>query len=222
MLDLQLQAVAYIDDCILAGSADSLSKSLPLLTEHLAAYGLHLAGHKCQVYGVERGELERYPNLQPLLPPEDAPMGIVICGHALRVSFDDDLSLPIGSTQFQMQWFHGKLATLHTFLQQVRDLATVAPEEAPGLQVTHHLLNELLPAKILHIVRSLAQPIWAEWIEDLQQEVQHVTAKWLGLPRLEAQQLQVAKLKAMQGGIGLVDLPVLALTARVAALYMSF
>ena len=43
--------------------------------------------------------MEPCPSLRELLPPRDAPMGIVICVHALSVSFDDDLPLPTGPTE---------------------------------------------------------------------------------------------------------------------------
>ena len=217
--DLELSIVAYIDDCVMGGSPEAVHRALPLYVQHLERYGLHLAQDKCKIYAQERDLVRPFPQLVELLPPPSEPMGIVICGHALSVSFDDDLPLPVGSTEFQMQWLARKQAACQELLGKLREFPSRLPEGSPGLQVAFHLLNELLPAKIMHILRSMPQPLWAEWAESLQQEAQQILRSWLQLPSLAASQLAVAHLPAMRGGLGFLDLPVLGLCARAAALF---
>ena len=214
-----LRSVAYIDDCVLAGKPADLARALPLLAQHLATYGLELAQQKCKVYGRDRAAFHPHDALVGLLPAEGEPLGIVICGHALSCSFEDELPVPLGSTAFQKQWLQHKLVACQDFIAKLSALPQQAPPGSPALQVAFQLLNQLLPAKIMHILRSVARSSWAEWAETLQQEVQRLLRQWLDLQQLEACQLAVATIPAMRGGLGFVNIPLLGLTARAAALF---
>ena len=88
--------------------------------------------------------------------------------------------------------------------------------DAAGLQVAWALIAKTLPPRVVHLLRAHPVHQTQEMCQNLQDAMLNTVRQLMGQPGFTADQLQLAKLPVTAGGLGLPDLPVLALIARTA------
>ena len=90
--------------------------------------------------------------------------------------------------------------------------------ETAGLQVAWALISKTLPPRVVHLLRAHPVEQTQEMCDSLQDALLSTVRQLMGQPSFTADQLHLAKLPVTAGGLGLPDLPVLALIARTACI----
>ena len=86
--------------------------------------------------------------------------------------------------------------------------------DTAGLQVAWALISKTLPPRVVHLLRAHPVEQTQELCDTLQDALIDTVRQLIGQPGMTANQLQLAKLPVTAGGLGLPDLPTLALVAR--------
>ena len=82
------------------------------------------------------------------------------------------------------------------------------------MQVAWALISKTLPPRVVHLLRAHPVEQTQEMCDTLQDALVNAVRQLMGQPYISADQLQLAKLPVTAGGLGLPDLPTLALAAR--------
>ena len=213
-MDAPAAWVSYIDDTAFAGEAWALDIVWKLLPEALGRLGLQLQKQKSTVY---------WPHPQPLadaapLLAEEVPhihhAGVIVCGHVMA---DSEENIAIGVEGFLQTWLEQMIARLQAQLMRMRRLA---PHMGPhSKQIQAKLALSLVPAQIMHILRSYPCMVlrqFVEQVDDLQKDF------WCYLAStstsLTAHQWRLLTLPPSKGGLGLTSAMAIAPIARLTAL----
>eukprot|EP00971_Amphidinium_carterae_P055807 1100731-Amphidinium_carterae.1 len=128
----------------------------------------------------------------------------------------------MGEQPFLETWLQSKTTELLRQIQKLTEVPTaVSPGKAGGMQAAYTLLRSQYPAKVLHLMRAMPTHQMQPLLKDIDDALCDTLATWLGEERLQAQQVRVAQLPVVLGGVGLPKHRTLAPIARAAALYTA-
>ena len=144
------------------------------------------------------------------------PRGLIILGEALGE--DPTGPYPMGNEAFISDHLRDVTQAVTTDLDKIAVLPDRLEGETAGLQVAWALISKTLPPRVVHLLRAHPVHQTQEMCQNLQDALLNTVRQLMGQPAFTADQLHLAKLPVTAGGLGLPDLPVLALIARTAAL----
>ena len=212
----EVHVVSYVDDTILTGPADEITKVLQQLPASLHPSGLELQPTKTQIWAPHSECLRNAPLLRDLRNKMKDPRGLIVVGEAL--GHTDVESFPVGEDAFVADHLRDVAEAILTDLRNIGCLPDKLHSGQAGVQVAWALLAKTLPPRVIHLLRAHPVSETAELTDILQEGLQDTVRQLLGVPSTTADQLRVARLPVSAGGLGLPHLPSLAVIARCAAL----
>ena len=144
------------------------------------------------------------------------PRGLIILGEALGEDPTDPY--PMGNEAFISDHLRDVTQAVTTDLDKIAVLPDRLEGETARLQVAWALISKTLPPRVVHLLRAHPVDQTQEMCQNLQDALLNTVRQLMGQPALTADQLHLAKLPVTAGGLGLPDLPVLALIARTACI----
>ena len=127
--------------------------------------------------------------------------GMTICGLAC-----DDGDLAIGDSSYLHNWLHRKTTSLLAELDMLQSLPSMIDPTDCGLQVGCHLLKQLWPSKVIHLMRAYSFEVLEPYLELLQDRLNSSLRTWIKAADLRAVHFDIAKLPVPLGGLGWPDL----------------
>ena len=211
-----VQNVSYIDDTLLLGEAAAVAEAHDRLAARLRPTGLELQPTKTEVWAPNMENLLANPRLAHLERQNPSGGGLLIVGEALGA--DDEEAQVLGTSPFVQEHLRKITALVAQDCVRIQHLPDHLVAQEAGMQLGFALLQRTLPSRTLHLLHGQATEHTAELCETLTTHMQMVLRSWLGHPALNADNWRLAHLPITAGGLGLPDLPALALAARTAAL----
>ena len=144
------------------------------------------------------------------------PRGLIILGEAMGEDPTDPY--PMGNEAFITDHLRDVTQTVKSDLDKIAVLPERLQGDAAGLQVAWALISKTLPPRVVHLLRAHPVEQTQEMCDSLQDALLDTVRQLIGQPSLTADQLHLAKLPVTAGGLGLPDLPALALIARTACI----
>ena len=144
------------------------------------------------------------------------PRGLIILGEALGEDPTDPY--PMGNEAFISDHLRDVTQAVITDLDKIAVLPDRLEGETAGLQVAWALISKTLPSRVVHLLRAHPVEQTQEMCDNLQNALLNTVRQLMGQPGFTADQLHLAKLPVTAGGLGLPDLPVMALIARTACI----
>ena len=140
------------------------------------------------------------------------PRGLIILGEALGEDPTDPY--PMGNEAFILDYLRDVTKAVASDLDKIAILPDRLEGDTAGLQVAWALISKTLPPRVVHLLRAHPVEQTQEMCDTLQATLIDTVRQLLGQPSITADQIQLAKLPVTAGGLGLPDLPTLALVAR--------
>ena len=212
----EVHVVSYVDDTILTGPAEEITKILQQLPSLLQPSGLELQPAKTQIWAPHSECLRRTPLLRDLRNKMKDPRGLIVVGEALGNPATD--SFPVGDEAFVADHLRGVADNILADLRKIGCLPDKLQSGQGGVQVAWALIAKTLPPRVVHLLRAHPVSETTELTEMLQEGLQDAVRQLMGVPSTHADQLHVARLPVSAGGLGLPHLPSLAVIARCSAL----
>ena len=212
----EVTILSYIDDTTLLGPADEVSQTIQALPRALAGTGLSLQTQKTQVWAPREAQILNHPHLKHLREQMKDPRGLVILGEAMGEDPTDPY--PMGNEAFITDHLRDVTQAVKEDLDKIAVLPERLEGETAGLQVAWALISKTLPPRVVHLLRAHPVQQTQEMCDSLQDALLDTVRQLMGQPSFTADQLHLAKLPVTAGGLGLPDLPVLALIARTACI----
>ena len=212
----EVTTLSYIDDTTLLGPADDVAQVLQDLLRAVEGTGLSLQPQKTQVWAPQEEQIQQHPHLRRLRDQMKDPRGLIILGEALGEDPTDPY--PMGNEAFISDHLRDVTQAVITDLDKIAVLPDRLEGETAGLQVAWALISKTLPPRVVHLLRAHPVEQTQEMCQNLQDALLNTVRQLMGQPGFTADQLHLAKLPVTAGGLGLPDLPVLALIARTACI----
>ena len=212
----EVRTLSYIDDTTLLGPADDVAQVLQDLPRAVEGTGLSLQPQKTQVWAPQEEQIQQHPHLRRLRDQMKDPRGLIILGEALGEDPTDPY--PMGNEAFISDHLRDVTQAVTTDLDKIAVLPDRLEGETAGLQVAWALISKTLPPRVVHLLRAHPVDQTQEMCQNLQDALLNTVRQLMGQPEFTADQLYLAKLPVTAGGLGLLDLPVLALIARAACI----
>ena len=212
----EVMTLSYIDDTTMLGPADEVAQVIQDLPRALDGTGLSLQPNKTQLWAPQEEQILNHPHLKRLRAQMKDPRGLIILGEALGEDPTDPY--PMGNEAFISDHLRDVTQAVITDLDKIAVLPDRLAGEAAGLQVAWALISKTLPPRVVHLLRAHPVEQTQEMCDNLQNALLNTVRQLMGQPGFTADQLHLAKLPVTAGGLGLPDLPVLALVARTACI----
>ena len=212
----EVKTLSYIDDTTLLGPADEVAQTIQDLPRALEGTGLSLQPNKTQLWAPQEEQILNQPHLKRLRDQMKDPRGLIILGEALGEDPTDPY--PMGNEAFIGDHLRDVTQAVITDLDKIAVLPERLEGETAGLQVAWALISKTLPPRVVHLLRAHPVEQTQEMCDNLQNALLNTVRQLMGQPSFTADQLHLAKLPVTAGGLGLPDLPVLALIARTACI----
>ena len=200
----EVMTLSYIDDTVLVGPADDIAQILQDLPGALAGTGLSLQPPK--------NTMVTKSLLRHIQAQMKDPRGLIILGEALGEDPTDPY--PMGNEAFILDHLRDVTKTVVSDLSKIAVLPDKLEGDTAGLQVSWALISKTLPPRVVHLFRAHPVEQTQKMCDTLQDALIDTVRQLMGQPGFTADQLQLAKLPVTAGGLGLPDLPTLALVAR--------
>ena len=194
----------------------TLPKSFRTCPGQWEGTGLSLQPQKTQVWAPQEEQIQQHPYLRRLRDQMKDPRGLIILGEALGEDPTDPY--PMGNEAFISDHLRDVTQAVITDLDKIAVLPDRLEGETAGLQVAWALISKTLPPRVVHLLRAHPVEQTQEMCQNLQDALLNTVRQLMGQPGFTADQLHLAKLPVTAGGLGLPDLPVLALIARTACI----
>ena len=140
------------------------------------------------------------------------PRGLIILGEALGEDPTDPY--PMGNEAFILDHLRDVTKAVASDLDKIAVLPDRLEGDTAGVQVAWALISKTLPPQVVHLLRAHPVEQTQEMCDTLQDALVDAVRQLLGQPYISADQIHLAKLPVAAGGLGLPDLPTLALVAR--------
>ena len=208
-----VQCACYIDDTILHGEASAVDEAWPMAQRAFESLSLEIQPAKTAAYSPQgpdvRGLLH---HLSPVIPDIRID-GLKICGHYVS----DELALiPSGESTFIQDTLREYVLQIDRNAQQL--LVLMQHMAANSLQVMSYILRVTMPARFLHLLRSLPLELTAEFCESMERLLKALWSQLIAIPHFTAEQWRLATLPLSHGGLGLPDIMELAAQSRLVCL----
>ena len=204
--------LSYIDDTVLVGPADDIAQILQDLPRALAGTGLSLQPQKTQLWAPDGDQIAQHPRLKHVQAQMKDPRGLIILGEALGEDPTDPY--PMGNEAFILDHLRDITKAVVSDLNKIAVLPDRLEGDTAGLQVAWALISKTLPPRVVHLLKARPVEQTQELCDTLQDALIDTVRQLIGQPGLTADQLQLAKLPVTAEGLGLPDLPTVALIAR--------
>ena len=208
--------VGYIDDTILYGSAADIDCLWPLLEPALAQLGLLLQPAKSLAFSPLKEDAQRLAPRVASHVESWTDQGIEICGHALA---DCSEVIPTGGDLYINTWLHRHLERIDAWLQKLLSLEPLLGCHSKAL--VSHMILVTFPARVLHLLRGIAEHHIASFVEELDSLLRRTWATLFQLPFLNACQWRLLCCNRSYGDFGFRSCYDLAAIARVTSLAQS-
>ena len=192
--------------------ADDVVQILQELPRALEGTGLNLQPQKTQLWAPDGDQILQHPHLKQIQTQMKDPRGLIILGEALGEDPTDPY--PMGNEAFVLDHLRDVTKAVVSDLDKIAVLPDRLEGDSAGLQVAWALISKTLPPRVVHLLRAHPVEQSQEMCETLQDALIDTVRQLIGQPGITADQLQLAKLPVTAGGLGLPDLPTLALVAR--------
>ena len=137
------------------------------------------------------------------------PRSLIILGEAMGEDPTDPY--PMGNEAFITDHLRDVTQAVKADLDKIAVLPERLDGDAAGLQVAWALISKTLPPRVVHLLRAHPVEQSQEMCDSLQNALLNTVRQLIGQPSFTADQLHLARLPVTAGGLGLPDLPVLAL-----------
>ena len=121
---------------------------------------------------------------------------------------------PMGNEAFILDHLRDVTQAVVNDLSKIAVLPDRLEGDTAGLQVAWALISKILPLRVVHLLRAHPVEQTQELCDTLQDALVDTVRQLMGQHGFTADQLHFAKLTVTAGGLGLPDLPTLALVAR--------
>ena len=208
----EVTTLSYVDDTVLVGPADDVAQILQDLPRALDGTGLSLQPHKTQLWAPDGDQILQHPQLRQIQSYMKESRGLIILGEALGEDPTDPY--PMGNEAFILDHLRDVTKAVVSDLDKIAVLPDRLEGDSAGIQVAWALISKTLPPRVVHLLRAHPVEQTQEMCDTLQDALVDTVRQLLGQPCLSADQILLAKLPVTAGGLGLPDLPTLALVAR--------
>ena len=121
-----------------------------------------------------------------------------------RNVLEDELAIPVGTTQFQQDWLTDRTAAR---ARRCEAMISVSQHETTCVQrIAFDILRRRVLQTQTHLLRALPLPVILPWCKELDALLVRTLRRILGVSELNDQQWQVVRFPAAQGGLGLHSL----------------